>query len=458
MAISQTVNALIRRGISEDEARRLAEAGFTISTLAKASAEEISGLVDDPVEVIALVKRRKKAVHRKTQEEPVRSKTWSMVEGILSDRGYQLPESVISELVFKLEMRDVEDREVIVSIVDQVWNDYTRHLVDPTEAVGIVAAQSIGEPGTQMTMRTFHYAGVAEINVTLGLPRLIEIVDARSVPSTPMMEIHLKDEIKYDAEKVKHLASVIEMTKLKEIASIVMKPSEMVVEIRPDLEKVKEKEIKLERIGLLLKKKNATVEKRGAAFIVKISPPSFRSLQSYFETIKESVVSGIPKIERAIIRKERGEYVIYTEGSNLKQVLLLPDVDVRNTTTNDIQEIASVLGIEAARNAIVKEAHETLQEQGLNVDIRHIMLVADVMTANGSVWAIGRHGVSGMKESVLSRAAFEITTNHLLQAAVRGEVDQLKGVAENIIIGQPVTIGTGAVELIYRNPLQKEAQ
>jgi len=97
---------------------------------------------------------------------------------------------------------------------------------------------------------------------------------------------------------------------------------------------------------------------------------------------------------------------------------------------------------------IIQEAHNTLSEQGLNVDLRHIMLVADVMTADGTVRAIGRHGVSGEKSSVLSRAAFEITVNHLLLASQRGEIDVLDGVAENIIVGQPVSLGTGAVELV----------
>lgn len=89
--------------------------------------------------------------------------------------------------------------------------------------------------------------------------------------------------------------------------------------------------------------------------------------------------------------------------------------------------------------------------------MRHIMLVADVMTADGTVRAIGRHGVSGEKSSVLSRAAFEITVNHLLLASQRGESDELNGVAENIIVGQPVNLGTGAIELVMnpKKPKQK---
>jgi len=130
-------------------------------------------------------------------------------------------------------------------------------------------------------------------------------------------------------------------------------------------------------------------------------------------------------------------------------VLAEEKVDRTRTTTNSIQEIYDVLGVEAARNSIIHEASRTLEEQGLTVDIRHIMLVADLMTNDGDVKAIGRHGISGRKSSVLARAAFEITATHLLHAALTGETDDLDGVAENIIVGQPVTLGTGAVNLVY---------
>jgi len=125
-------------------------------------------------------------------------------------------------------------------------------------------------------------------------------------------------------------------------------------------------------------------------------------------------------------------------------------VDFTRTTTNNIYEIYEVLGIEAARNAIIKEALDTLEEQGLEVDPRHIMLVADVMTADGELRQIGRHGVAGEKQSILARAAFEMTVNNLLDAAVKGEVDYLKGITENIIVGQPIKLGTGDVELVLK--------
>ncbi len=150
--------------------------------------------------------------------------------------------------------------------------------------------------------------------------------------------------------------------------------------------------------------------------------------------------------------------MIYTEGSNLEGVLGIPGADPARTTTNSVFEIYKVFGVEAARAALILEASRTLSEQGLGVDIRHLMLVSDVMTNEGDIRAIGRHGISGKKTSVLARAAFEITAAHLLRAAITGEVDELKGVAENIIVGQPITLGTGAVNLIYRPPTAGKAK
>ena len=185
--------------------------------------------------------------------------------------------------------------------------------------------------------------------------------------------------------------------------------------------------------------------------------PGYKTLQQVNETLKGLKIKGIDGIKRVIIRKEPNEgYVIYSEGSNFKEVLDIEGVDPYRTSTNDIHAVARELGIEAARNMIIQEAHNTLLEQGLNVDLRHIMMVADVMTSDGTVKAIGRHGVSGEKSSVLSRAAFEITVNHLLSASQRGESDKLNGVAENIIVGQPVNLGTGAVELAMGHTIQKK--
>ncbi len=360
---------------------------------------------------------------------------------------YFLPPGVQEEMAEWIIKEKLFDK--IEEFVDKTFEQYRRNMIEPAEACGIVAAQSIGEPGTQMTMRTFHYAGVAEINVTLGLPRLIEIVDARSTPSTPMMTIYLEGAYRVNAEMAQKIANKIEMTRLQDIADLRLDIENIVIYVDIDEKSITRRDIKREDIIDKIKKiKKVKVEEEDGSLKVIPEEPSYKGLLILAENLKKLKIKGIDGIERVIIRNEPGEgYVIYTEGSNLEEVLQIEGVDSRRTRTNDIQSVARVLGIEAARNMIIEEAHNTLMEQGLHVDIRHIMLVADIMTVDGTVRAIGRHGVSGEKSSVLSRAAFEITVNHLLRAARKGEVDELKGVAENIIVGQPITVGTGAIKL-----------
>ncbi|MFQ5891886.1 MAG: DNA-directed RNA polymerase subunit A'', partial [Candidatus Methanofastidiosia archaeon] len=174
---------------------------------------------------------------------------------------------------------------------------------------------------------------------------------------------------------------------------------------------------------------------------------SLKKLREYSQKIIKKQLGGVKKIERAVIRKENDEYVIYTEGSKFGEVLKIPEVDFRRSYTNDIREIYSVLGIEAARNSIIREIQKTLNEQGLEVEVRHIMLLADLMAIDGELKSIGRHGISGQKLSILAKAAFEVTTKHLFQASKEGSVDNLNGVTENVIIGQPIPLGTGIVEL-----------
>jgi DNA-directed RNA polymerase subunit A" len=366
--------------------------------------------------------------------------------GILQKENY-LPQLIINQLVEKL-----VDKKVTLSrlkrIIKKTMDEYQSHKIDNTEACGIVSAQSIGEPGTQMTMRTFHYAGVAEINVTLGLPRLIEIVDARKEPSTPMMNIYLEKAFRANPETAKKIANKIEITNLINIADVETDINNMQIIVNADLRSMKKKDIEMDMLTNRLKEiRHSTIEEKNGKVLISPKESTYKEIRWLSEKIKELKIKGIDGIKRAIIRSEKEGYVIYTEGSNLEQVLKIEGVDASRTTTNDINAIYEVLGVEAARNAIIKEAYNTLQEQGLAVDIRHIMLVADVMTADGTIRAVGRQGISGEKSSVIARAAFEITVNHLLRAGQKGEVDMLEGVSENVIVGQPIRLGTGTIEL-----------
>ena len=366
-----------------------------------------------------------------------------------------LPISVRKELIEKLlEVNEKTPLTIaqIDAIVQDVVEEYNKALVDPGEPVGTVAAQSIGEPGTQMTLNTFHYAGVAEINVTLGLPRIIEIVDVRRKPSTPVMTVFLTEEYKADREKALEVARQIEGTTVENVArSIVMDVINMNLVIHLDKYKLEDQKITIEEIIKKLKRiKNVEIEEDGQTITLNPGDVSLMKLRKFAMRVRGTQLKGIKKIKRALIRKEDGEYVIYTEGSKLTDVFKLEAVDTTRTSTNDIREIHKVLGIEAARNAIIDEIKKTLDEQGLDVEVRHLMLLADLMTVDGEPKPIGRHGISGEKTSILARAAFEVTTKHLLEAGKQGMVDTLNGVTENVIIGQPIPMGTGTVDLAMK--------
>ncbi len=377
----------------------------------------------------------------------------------------KMPVSTTTELTKILTSKHDAGKEVsdenFESIVLRINSEYERTRVQPCEAVGINAAHSIGEPGTQMTMRTFHYAGVAEINVTLGLPRLIEIMDARKEPSTPTMTIFLDKECRENRDKAREVSWKIEAAPLHEFGDIETDIAEMCVLVMINKDVCKKRKIPvsevLARAPQKIKEKrhyrDFEVEINETDGIIKFLPKNEESYQNLFqlaEHVRQVIVQGIDDIKRVVVRKENDEYILHTEGSNMKDVFEIDGVDCTRTRTNNISEIASTLGIEAARSAIIYEAFSTLKEQGISVDLRHIMLVADIMCMDGEVKQIGRHGIAGEKESVLSRASFEVTVNHLLDAAVAHEFDELSGVTENVIVGQPILLGTGDVKLVVR--------
>ena len=377
-------------------------------------------------------------------------KAITKVEKVLKKRKIDFPEKYVLSLADAYVRRDLTDKELDKLIV-KVEEAYERAHVEAGEAVGTVAAQSVGEPGTQMTMRTFHYAGVAELNVTLGLPRLIEIVDARKKISTPTMDIYFEKEYQNDEEFVKKLANRIGKSTINDIIKdFNLNYAEMNVQVELDQKKIEDKRLDYDEIIASIEKAFKKVNIKDNMLTFEPSKTTIRELRLLADKVRDLQVSGIKNIGKVIIRKGDEEYTIHTEGSNLGAVLKIDGIDKIRTSTNDIFEIETVLGIEAARNAIINEISKTLGEQGLSVDIRHIMLVSDMMTHQGVVNSIGRHGISGEKSSVLARAAFEETSKHLLNASIRGEVDHLTGVIENIIIGQPIPLGTGSASVIMK--------
>lgn len=340
--------------------------------------------------------------------------------------------------------------------LENVQRVYKRAQYSPEEPIGVVTAQSLSEPATQMTMRTYHFAGTAGIQVTLGLPRMLEIFDARKEPKTPTMTVHILPEFQ-SLDKVKKIAENIKEIKVKDmVVSTLIDLSEAMIKCRLDMPKLRNMEIDPAKLPKMVKIRNTSAELDKEYLIVKPKKKDVSVLHKLKYTLLESHLSGIKGISQVIVSKEGGEWVISTLGSNLKKVFAIEGVDFTRTTTNNIFEVYDVLGIEAAREAIIQQATYTMDEQGLEVDVRYIMLLADLMTVRGEVKAIGRYGISGQKASPLVRASFEETKKHLTGAAIKGEKDPLAGTIENIMLNQVAPIGTGAYSLVGKIPEGKK--
>jgi len=340
----------------------------------------------------------------------------------------------------------------IKKILERTLEEYENAKVEPGESVGIVSAESIGEPGTQMTLNTFHFAGVAEMNITMGLPRIIEILDGRSKLKTPMVEIYLKQPYS-KGKNIRALALSIKETLLKEVVSeFLISIADSQIELKLDGEKMKElgvtENLIVSSIKNGLKGYNVKTTKESIVLKSKAKEESINQVYLDKEKIKKIHLKGIKGISQVLPVRRGEEYIIITSGTNLKGILELDYVNSTRTITNDIFEIQKILGIEAAREAIINEVFKVIESQGLDVDIRHIMLVADTMCNSGEVKGITRYGVVSQKSSVLARASFETPIRHIIGAALIGEEDKLTSVVENVMLNQPVPVGTGLPDLI----------
>ncbi len=334
---------------------------------------------------------------------------------------------------------------------------YDKSRVEPGQAVGIVTAQSIGEPGTQMTLRTFHTAGIAEKNVTLGLPRIIELVDARKKPATPAMDIYLDKKIKASRESAINVARSILETSINDLVIDVETDHSTEIILEFDSERLRSRNCTMEDVISVLESNKKFTQKavKDNVIITLVEESDSITVNTLLNKIRKTIVKGVPEIARVTLKEENGEWVIQTTGSNLLKVLEVEGIDKFNVRTNNIFEIGIGLGIEAARNSLISELKATLENQGLEVDIRYLMLVADLMCNKGHLQQIGRHGIAGSKDSVLARAAFEITVPTIARAAKEGEIEELKGITENVIVGCQIPIGSGTVD-IYMNTASKK--
>src|SRR3989344_4730380 len=354
-----------------------------------------------------------------------------------------------NEVADELKLK-AKDRE---HLLDRIVKHFEDIRVEPGEAVGIIAAQSLGEPGTQLTLRTKHYAGSAEVSVGSGIQRVEEIVDGRSKAKYPTMTIYIADPLlKKDAEKLDAYAKTLIDVRIDDVIKVTEDLLKSKVTIELDRDAISSRNVNTEdlisKIEKHLKKDAKRREKNIIDFSFKNEP--LLKIRRTLNKLRNVRIQGVRGIEKVILSKEDGESVIKTRGTNLKAVVKLPEVDGGRTTTNDIKEISAVMGIEAGRMAIVNELDGVLTENGISIDIRHIMLLADLMTFDGEIRGIVRTGITRGKSSPFARASFEETVKHLLEASFSGEIENLEGVVENIIVGQPIKVGTGRVSLVMK--------
>ena len=360
------------------------------------------------------------------------------------------------------------------------------------EACGAIGAQSISEPGTQMTLKTFHFAGVSSMNVTLGVPRLKEIINASKLISTPIITARLvQDNNKIGARVVK---AGIEKTTLGEVAMYVKEvyaPTKCYISIELDMKAIDQLRLNIDgytvrksilkgvigktRSKVLRTLREAHVKiKKGSKSKIRVYVPEpgerattapapvYFTMQALKVALPQVIVQGISTVNRAVINEEdkdgRSSFHLLVEGYGLAEVMGAPGIDGYHTTTNHIIEVEETLGIEAARVQISSEISYIMNAYGIGIDCRHLLLLSDIMTFKGEVLGITRFGVSKMKESVLMLASFEKTTDHLFDAAAHGRSDAIVGVSECIIMGLPIPVGTGLFKCLKQanNPPKKK--
>ncbi len=339
-----------------------------------------------------------------------------------------------------------KDRELFIN---KAYETYQDCLIPVYEPAGLLAAHSMGEPATQFTLRTKHYAGAAEVSIGSGMERLEELVDARSKTKFPVMTIFIKKELsKSEKDMIKYLREIV-FKKMSDVCEIIEDLDNRKLIVKAKKELLDELELKLddvkERIKPVIKLKP---KEEKNSLIYDFSNVSLITIRKYTMKIRDMSIKGIEGINDAIIAEQDDEKVIKTQGTNFKKVVSLDFVDANRTYTNDIFETHKVLGIEAARNLLVNEIKSVYTTSGISIDLRHILLLADSMCFDGNIKGAVRTGIVSTKISPLARAAFEQTEKVIFDAAFSGETEKFRGVVENVMAGLPINVGVGNIDLV----------
>ena len=437
--------------------------------------DESAAGVDDNESARDFLQTIENFTSRKAHEASALRKRLRMPDGLQKDQTeHELSQAALSEATLYPERVAKLSRPTLLAFIEACLTKYDRAKTEPGSAVGAVAAQSIGEPGTQMTLKTFHFAGVAGMSITQGVPRIKEIINASKVISTPVISCELDTKQIIIAARV--VKGRIEQTFLRDIIFYiedVWSGQSSVISIKVDFETigrlqleitmadickaiVKQKKLKLNPLNIRVFKDYIRVDvapsdkpKRGAKIAVSEDSEIFLRVQHIKRMLPDIPIRGYPQASRAIIKTDdNGNNALLVEGYGLKSCMTTEGVKGTATKTNSVMEMREVLGIEAARRTIIDEIQVVMGD--MDIDPRHMQLLADVMTYKGEVLGITRFGLSKMRDSVLQLASFEKTPDHLFEAAWHMKSDKIEGVSECIIMGQSMSQGTGAFKVVRR--------
>jgi DNA-directed RNA polymerase II subunit RPB1 len=396
-----------------------------------------------------------------------------------------------------------------VALFDELLKDIQfrsiKSQVHSGEMVGALAAQSIGEPTTQLTLNTFHSAGTVKANATSGVPRIEELLSASANPKKPGNTVYLLPHISTDQDATISKMKEIQRTTLRDITKSVRiyydppssgtaveedaeilalyreftimneascaSPWIMRLELN-DAEQAARNIIDLTEVVAKIRNSGLKIlecmhsDASAKKIILRMTfdtntiknPTQLRFLE---EKVLDTVLTGVDGVGGVHLRKVKNEiiydekvagytqkeqYVLDVDGTNLYQLMVFPGADGTRTFSNDIHEINDVFGIEAARLAIFEEFSEVFVSEKVNY--HHLSVLVDSMTFSGRIVAVNRFGMNKNETGVLARSSFEETSKNMFNAAMGGEYDTMRGVSANIMFGQKPPCGTGFVDIL----------